>query len=77
MIKQINNLIKRERHVWLSTKVVKMGVNKTNGHINKTIGHIDKKIQSEGFLIANPTITCDKEGDKDKETSTEDYITGK
>ena len=40
LIKQITNLIKTKRHIWIRTKGIKSGV-------NKTIGHVNEKNQSE------------------------------
>ena len=57
--------MKSEIHVRLRTKCVKLGINKTIGHINKTIGHINKSIQSEELEDTNVTTLC---ADKDKKT---------
>ena len=37
LIKQINKLMKSERHVRLCTNFIKSGVNETTGHVNKYI----------------------------------------
>ena len=48
-----------------------MGVNKSIGHIKKNIGHVNKTIQSEEMEIINLSTTCNKEADKEKETSSD------
>ena len=46
-----------------------MGVNKTIGYVNEKIGHVNETIQSEELKTINVTITCNKEADKHKKTS--------
>ena len=74
-MKQITNIIKSKKHIWLRTKEVKTDVNETK-HANKPIGNVNKTIQSiiismnrKKLESINVTIAFKKEADKDKETS--------
>ena len=64
--------MKIKRHVL--PKFVKLGINKTIGHINEKNGHVNESIKFEELESNNKTTTC---ADKDKQTSIVYDIMGK
>ena len=69
LIKQVSKRIKIKKHVWIITKRVKLKVNKTIGHVNQTTQYGISLMHEKELEIINITITCDKEANKHKETS--------
>ena len=69
-MKQITNIIKSKKHIWLRTKEVKTDVNETK-HANKPIGNVNKTIQyiinsmnGKKLESINVTHMCDNEVNK-------------